>query len=176
MINKQRKIQVSREYNWSRFLSLIPGETITLLRFIFLFSFLTWTTSLETARETWSWLKSSLWVIEYYDYKTTCNWIYSRLPKVCKSFICVHIFFIPCTWLTIMIVIISVFTQYYGRDHTLSLFVPMNFPINFNIVTSGRSIINIERLQAIIFKMYSISFSEDLFGLSKRCRPWWNAI
>ena len=46
---------------------------------------------------------------------------------------------------------------------TLTLFVPTNFPIKFDTVTSGRSIINIEGLQAIIFRKNNVLRSLKIY-------------
>ena len=47
---------------------------------------------------------------------------------------------------------------------------PMEFPIKFDTVESGWSILYFEGSQAIISKQDCISFSEDRFCLSKQCR------
>ena len=47
--------------------------------------------------------------------------------------------------------------------------VPMEFPIKFDKVKLGWSILYIEGSQDIISKKYCISFSEDRFCLSKQC-------
>ena len=51
------------------------------------------------------------------------------------------------------------------------LCVPMEFPIKFDTVKPGWSIIYIEGSQVIIFPKNYISFSEDQFCLVKQCRP-----
>ena len=61
------------------------------------------------------------------------------------------------------------------RVTLLTHFVPMEFPIKFDTVKSGWSIVYIEGSQVIISEKYCISFSEDWFCLGKQCRPWWNA-
>ena len=44
---------------------------------------------------------------------------------------------------------------------TQTLFVPMEFPIKFDTVMSGWSIVYIKGSQVIISKKYYISFSDD---------------
>ena len=53
----------------------------------------------------------------------------------------------------------------------LTLFVPKEFPIKFDTVKSGWSIIYIEGSQVIILRKYCISFSENQFCLSNHSRP-----
>ena len=48
---------------------------------------------------------------------------------------------------------------------------PMDFPIKFDTVKSGWSVVYIEGSQVMIFTKYCISFYENRFCLSKQCRP-----
>ena len=54
---------------------------------------------------------------------------------------------------------------------SLTLCVPMKFPIKVDRIKPGWSILYIEGSQVIISKTYYISFSEDRFCQSKQCRP-----